>query len=353
MKMTDLVSIVVPIYHSQLYLKKCLNSVINQTYKNIEIILVLDGANKLSKKISYEYKKKDKRIKIIDRENKGAFYSRIEGAKKSKGKYITFVDSDDFIENNYIEVLYDYIISDNIDIVRCHYKTFKNNKYYPEKRVVDHKQVYEKKRSFEDIYQLLYSSIYFNSMCRQLVKKSLFNTIDINTINTSINYGEDLLCEIELLDRTKSIMIIPDYLYIYNQNENSITYAKKEKTIKNKIDSVCKVNYKMYNDICRIKVKNKNYLYQMITIKFFYNLLKQYIDLVQVKGDYHHIKKIYHNSIYNCFFQQEIDKENLKNYHIVYKIGIKYLKKKKTKKLIFLIKYGIIPLLRIKKIIKG
>lgn len=350
--MKDLVSIIIPIYNSEQYLKECLNSIIKQTYKKLEIILVLDGSNDSSKKIAYEYKNMDKRIKIIDRENKGALYSRIEGAKKATGKYITFIDSDDYIEKNYVEILYNGLISNNVDIVRCHYKILKNNKFYNEKRVVESNKIYDKDKSFDYIYELLYNSIYFNSMCRQLVKKTLFDTIDIDNLDFSINYGEDLLCEIELINRIKSIMIIPDYLYIYNQNESSVTFSIKEETIIKKIDSVCKVNYEMYNNIHKEKINNDN-LYKMITIKFFYNLLNQYINLIKYNGDYNYINKIYNNSMYNCFFNEKIDDKYLKDYNIVYKIGIKYLKNKETKKLVFFIKKVIIPLLKLKSLIRG
>ena len=106
--MKDLVSIIIPIYNSEQYLKECLNSIIKQTYKKLEIILVLDGSNDSSKKIAYEYKNMDKRIKIIDRENKGALYSRIEGAKKATGKYITFIDSDDYMPDNAINDILEF-----------------------------------------------------------------------------------------------------------------------------------------------------------------------------------------------------------------------------------------------------
>ena len=101
-----LISIIVPIYRVEEYLDKCLSSIINQTYKNLEIILVNDGSDDNSIKIAKKYAKKDERIKIIEEDNKGLSCARNTGINASTGKYITFVDSDDFIEENYIEVLY-------------------------------------------------------------------------------------------------------------------------------------------------------------------------------------------------------------------------------------------------------
>ena len=98
----ELISIIVPVYNVEEYLKECIDSIINQTYKRIEIILVDDGSTDKSGKICDDYAKIDKRIKVVHKENGGLSDARNVGISVSSGKYIAFVDSDDWVEKNYV-----------------------------------------------------------------------------------------------------------------------------------------------------------------------------------------------------------------------------------------------------------
>ena len=102
----DLISIIVPIYNVEKYIKKCIDSIINQTYTNLEIILVDDGSPDNCGKICDKYKEKDDRIKVIHKKNGGLSDARNAGIDIATGEYITFIDSDDYVAENYIEVLY-------------------------------------------------------------------------------------------------------------------------------------------------------------------------------------------------------------------------------------------------------
>ena len=104
--MNDLISVVIPVYRVEKYLERCVESVINQTYTNLEIILIDDGSPDNSGNMCDEYAKIDKRIKVIHKKNGGLSDARNVGIENSKGKYITFIDSDDYIEENYVEILY-------------------------------------------------------------------------------------------------------------------------------------------------------------------------------------------------------------------------------------------------------
>ena len=116
----DLISIIVLAYNAEKDILRCLKSIMNQTYKNIEIIIINDGSKDKTSEIIRGIK--DLRIKLIERENKGTYYSRVEGYEVSTGKYIMYVDSDDSIEKNMIEVLYDNILKYKSDIVHCQNK---------------------------------------------------------------------------------------------------------------------------------------------------------------------------------------------------------------------------------------
>ena len=111
MSKNPLVSIIVPVYNNEKYLRQCLDSITNQTFKDIEIILVDDGSTDNSASICEEYAKEDSRVVFIHSENKGVSNARNIGIDKSKGKFIMFCDSDDWLENDYIESHYDNIIT--------------------------------------------------------------------------------------------------------------------------------------------------------------------------------------------------------------------------------------------------
>ena len=117
--MEELISIIVPIYNVKSYLRKCVNSVCSQTLKNLEIILVDDGSNDGSEVICDELKKKDKRILVIHQENAGESAARNTGLFYAKGKYIGFIDSDDYIETNMFEELYKSLLCNKADISMC------------------------------------------------------------------------------------------------------------------------------------------------------------------------------------------------------------------------------------------
>ncbi len=131
----DLISIIIPVYKVEAYLKECLDSVINQTYKDLEIILVDDGSPDNSGKMCDEYAQKDSRIKVIHKENGGLSSARNAGLDIATGEYVCFIDSDDVIDERYIEILHNMCVENNVDIAECGFERFidapifeKNNK---------------------------------------------------------------------------------------------------------------------------------------------------------------------------------------------------------------------------------
>ena len=121
-----LISIIVPVYNVESYLKKCLESIINQTYKNIEIILIDDGSTDSSGKICDDYANKDKRIKVIHKQNGGVSDARNTALDICRGDYIGFIDSDDYIELDMYETLLKFLLNNNLDVAMCSSYTVKN-----------------------------------------------------------------------------------------------------------------------------------------------------------------------------------------------------------------------------------
>lgn len=121
------ISIIVPCYNSEKYLHRCIESIINQTYKNIEIILINDGSTDKTLEILEEFQRKDDRILIINKANSGVSDSRNIGIDRASGRYIMFVDADDFLEINAVQILYDCSKKNKADVVRARYKRIENN----------------------------------------------------------------------------------------------------------------------------------------------------------------------------------------------------------------------------------
>ena len=126
--MKELVSIIVPIYNVSEYLERCIKSLINQTYKNIEIVLVNDGSTDNSLDICKKYQNKDKRIVVLDKKNGGLSDERNYGIERAIVQYITCVDSDDYVTDDYVEFMYNNLKKDDADISICkHIVLFDNN----------------------------------------------------------------------------------------------------------------------------------------------------------------------------------------------------------------------------------
>ena len=115
----DLISVIIPVYNVEKYLKRCMDSVLKQTYSNIEIIIVDDGSTDTSGSLCDEYWKKDSRITVFHKENGGLSSARNFGLERVSGNYVCFIDSDDFIHENYISFMYDKIIKNDADICYC------------------------------------------------------------------------------------------------------------------------------------------------------------------------------------------------------------------------------------------
>ena len=212
-----MVSIIVPIYNKEKELKQCIESVINETYTNLEIILVNDGSTDLSREICEKFLQSDSRIKLINKKNEGVELARVTGLKYATGDYVTFVDPDDWIQNNAIEVLVNSIKKENADV-----------SFGKLCRVVD-KYGFIKRNTKNNIYNNLiikqneFMDEYYDSfcgwsqfpinMCGKLYKKSLIDSVNYKAVG--ISHGEDLCFNLQVLPYAKKIVSIPQNIYFY------------------------------------------------------------------------------------------------------------------------------------------
>ena len=210
--MRDLISIIIPVYNVEQYLKQCLDSVINQTYKNLEIILVDDGSTDNSGKICDEYALKDNRIKVIHKQNGGVSSARNTGLNVATGEYIGFVDGDDYIELDMYEYLYSLNKTNNTSLAICNFyieedKKITNVKPITNKYILDANEML--KCSFKQLFSW-----------NKLIEKNLFNQL---YFPENISYGEDMTVCMELFIRAKKISYGNKNKYFYRQHFQSVT----------------------------------------------------------------------------------------------------------------------------------
>lgn len=245
------VSIIVPVYNNELYLEKCLDSIINQTYKNIEIILINDGSTDNSLNILRKYEKKDKRIIIIDKKNEGVSIARNAGIKKSTGEYITFVDSDDYIDLNFIEELHNAMINNNVDLVRCNYQV-----HYKELNKIDIgnlKEISNKKLNKKNIRNEILEKVLDGSLpcfvyLLMIKKEKLLNT---KLFPTDIHMMEDVVLYMDLIMNINSMFIIDKPLYNIYYNELGAT--NNAKNYERNINNVLLVNIYIHKILSEYK----------------------------------------------------------------------------------------------------
>ena len=216
-----LISIIVPIYNVEKYLSKCIESLLNQTYTNIEILLVNDGSTDNSKKICEQFKGKDSRIKLINKENGGLSDARNKGLQKSIGKYITFVDSDDYVEKNYIETLYSLITKFNSEIAIADFRVIKGDKQKIKEKDIKEYCITSEKA----IDEMLYSDFYYISACSKLYKKELFENVEF----PKGKMFEDVGTTYKLIIKANKIACTNKKIYNYVIRNNSITTSKFKK----------------------------------------------------------------------------------------------------------------------------
>lgn len=249
----DLISVIVPVYKTEKYLEKCVNSIINQTYSNLEILLVDDGSPDNSGILCDELSKKDSRIKVIHQKNGGLSNARNSALKIASGKYIGFVDSDDYIDNTMYETLYHLIKQYSCDISIVSYRNIENDlilqKSYSEKV-----EQYDRMTALKE---LLLDTKMESHVWDKLFKKSLFDNV---AFPDGKNY-EDIHVMYQLFESSNQIVFYDFPQYNYINRPTSILNSRNYKNTKNYFD-VCYEKYQnikekhpeleLYNTVCFI-----------------------------------------------------------------------------------------------------
>lgn len=282
-KYNPMISIIVPVYNVDKYLSTCIDSIINQTYKNLEIILVDDGSTDNCGKICDMYKTIDSRIKVIHKKNGGLSDARNKGIDMSTGKYIGLVDSDDYIHPQMYEILYSNMVKYNGDIVVCNYVKYESYDFYAYQNIDDKVEIYNNIDSLDLVFGEKEGQCItpWNKIYNRNIFKNL--RFEVGKIY------EDKLISHRILYTSKRTIFIPNILYFYRQRKGSLSHS--EFNIKT-LDSLYAYRdamiflYSNANDYAKLKSQN-TYVYYFFKDYFrAKKFLNEKDDLKKIKKEF-------------------------------------------------------------------
>lgn len=332
------ISVIVPIYNTDKYLSQCIESILSQTYRNFEIILIDDNSTDNSAIICDDYAKQDKRIKVIHNENDcvgGVSYNRNLGLKVSTGDFICFVDSDDFIDKELFNVAIECINNYDLDAFIYNFKTFNEIKEINKlKSNKDCKKFFYNDESA--IKELLIGEKFRGMVCNKICKKSLFDGIEFPV---GRRYGEDLYVTYRILAKSNKSAFYDKKFYFYRMHSESAMHIRKNKEIYDRIiayeelvefieKNYCNLKELAYaayytaiidttnmlfnsEDIKTIKYVTKKasqsvkkHLFRIINSKSIKNTVKLYMIAYSISGKlYWRIINLIHNKKRNDYFE--------------------------------------------------
>lgn len=222
------ISVVVPVYNVEKYLNRCIDSVINQTYKDFELVLIDDGSVDNSGAICDQYSQKDNRIRVVHKENGGASLARNCGIDNAKGEFVMFVDSDDYIEPEMLET-HIALMENDVDLTVTSLDIISNQET---RKYCMPNKIYTTIQYFEDMGKKSYPELCASSPCCKLFRKSILYKFGI-VYKKDMSLGEDTFFNTEYLNHCKKVVASDRILYHYTkENDNSLFSRFQENTYK-------------------------------------------------------------------------------------------------------------------------
>lgn len=226
-------SVIVPIYNAEQYLSYCIDSILNQSFRDFELILVDDGSTDHSKEVCRQFALLDKRVSVLTKKNEGAFSARIYGTQYAKGKYIIFCDADDRYRNSAcFQKMFELTKGEKYDLVQFGYY----KKYNHMKRVI--RSVNENvevlaEEFYHNDYPLLLCSNYSNSrlttpVWNKIYKRELFEGKFASDISERLFMGDDIVTNLCVLDNCRNVLFTPEILYVYNDLTGGTTKFRSD-----------------------------------------------------------------------------------------------------------------------------
>lgn len=260
-----LISVIVPVYNVEKYLDRCIDSIVKQTYKNLEIILVDDGATDTCPEMCDLWKNKDDRIRVIHKENGGLSSARNEGLKHAKGEYVIFIDSDDWIENDFLEKLYEEAKLYNLDIVCGGYKTFFSDNHLEEKRRKEELINLGVVKGRDFLLAQLESNDYRMEVWDDLYRRDFLLENNLFFIEGVLHEDEEYTPRALLA--AKRVKLVNVCGYMYRKRENSIMTSKVSLNHVNSFEYILSV---FINGFERASIKSEKKIYSRLCSNMFY-----------------------------------------------------------------------------------
>ncbi len=343
----ELISIIIPVYNGEKWIKRCIESILNQTYPNIEIIIINDGSTDNSLDICKKYEKEN--VTIIDKENSGVSDCRNIGIQNAKGKYLFFIDIDDFIKEETLEELYKIAKKYDADIVKCNYQEIEDSGDAIKETSFEKFREFniENKQDKDELDSLLINTYKFHNVWGQLIltsqaKKCKF---DIDLV-----MGEDFIYNYEMFSQCKKIVVVPQYYYCYYYNSNGMAFNQNINKIKRKIEDTIYV-YK------KILENNQNLERDIILSNAIREITRHIVTIstnkeITLKEKKEYLKKIVKDELFkeagNTIQLHDVELKNSRH-----KIAAKYLLKGDYNKLYIYLQYIYNPIKRITIWVRG
>jgi len=288
------ISVIIPVYNAERYLKKCLDSLLEQTFQDYEVIIINDGSKDSSGEICEEYKKLNSKIQVIHQENQGVSKARNTAIEKAQGEWLFFLDADDELFKNSLETLYSHTKGVDIVIGECVvYSTEGRVIFTPPKTFIEH---LDKNSTFKLLYRPYF--IYQGYLCNKLYKRTILTDNNIR-FNEKISFGEDKLMIVEYMSHCKNSTYTSQPVYKYYRREesamNSINISFNRKYISSFHAEVESCNY--ISTVKDIKKEIREYAQECIVNAYF--AITSHMKRFSVKedGTIKELKSIMYNKV--------------------------------------------------------
>lgn len=307
-----LVSILIPVYNTEDYFPKCLDSIVNQTYSNLQVVIIDDGSKDTSLCIAQKYAKQYPYIEVYHQENQGVASTRNNLLDKAKGDYVLFVDSDDWCELDMVDFLINKAIANNADIVTC--SMVKNDETFVSNIFLE--EIWDREKA---VLEFLRHKIFNGSLWNKLIKTSLLHNLKFHC---GIFYGEDALFLWKVLQSVDSIVVTNKILYHYRMNNNSLSHLswtpdKKgtSKFVWKKITEETEKRWPQYIDIVKVRAA----LEDMWALYYASASAYHYDDNIKVR------QRSIRNNL-GRIIKSDIASRNMKIYALISSLSYKLLK---------------------------
>lgn len=331
-----LISVIMPVHNSEKRLELSINSILNQTYKNIELLLVNDGSIDASPMICDKYSKFDSRVKVIHQKNAGVSTARNRGIKESKGQFITFVDSDDIIDSNTFEEVMKQQLDESLDIIifGMRFDYYKEDKLVKSKVLSMEKNMCFYIQNIKDLFFNLYEKNYLTPVWNKIIKASIIKENNIE-FEKEMSILEDFKFVLDVLENSQKVCILsyPYYKYYHDilssslKRRPNIDYTKNFQILDKKIRAFSE-KLLFDKDVDLKKINGLMIRYYLIAIE------KLFSSSLKIKDKYTEMKRI----IYLKEFQYALDKKNIMGLRLKLRF-ICFLLKSRNYRIVFLLFY--------------